>query len=88
MIWRHWNPDFNLIISIAEESAASSLTSNAAEKTEPPQTTGDAPEKAPAASDSGEQTCVALFDYVSDEPGDLSFQAGETIIIVKKVFKS
>ena len=31
--------------------------------------------------------CVALFQYVSDEPGDLSFEAGETIEVIKKVKK-
>ena len=31
--------------------------------------------------------CVALFQYVSDEPGDLSFEAGETIEVLKKVKK-
>ena len=53
--------------------------------TEPPEVIGAPPQKASTGGDSSEQTCVALFDYVSDEPGDLSFQAGETIIIVKKV---
>ena len=53
--------------------------------TEPPEVIGAPPQKTSAGGDSSEQTCVALFDYVSDEPGDLSFQAGETIIIVKKV---
>merc|ERR1712096_8092 len=31
-----------------------------------------------------QELCVALFTYASDEPGDLSFEAGETITIVKK----
>ena len=53
--------------------------------TEPPEVIGAPPEKSSSAAESKALTCVALFDYVSDEPGDLSFQAGETIIIVKKV---
>ena len=53
--------------------------------TEPPEVVGAPPQKVSTGGDSSEQTCVALFDYVSDEPGDLSFQAGEAIIIVKKV---
>ena len=53
--------------------------------TEPPELVGSPPQRASTGGDSSEQTCVALFDYVSDEPGDLSFQAGEAIIIVKKV---
>ena len=57
-----------------------------AEKSEPPEVAGTLPQKPSAAGDSGNPICVALFDYVSDEPGDLSFQAGETIEIVKKVF--
>merc|ERR1712223_875232 len=52
--------------------------------TEPPEVIGAPPEKSSSATESKALTCVALFDYVSDEPGDLSFQAGETIIIVKK----
>ena len=55
--------------------------------TEPPEVIGAPPEKSSSAAESKALTCVALFDYVSDEPGDLSFQAGETIIIVKKVFR-
>ena len=55
--------------------------------TEPPEVIGAPPEKSSSAAESKALTCVALFDYVSDEPGDLSFQAGETIIIVKKVFQ-
>ena len=53
--------------------------------TDPPEIVGSPPQRVSTGGDSSEQTCVALFDYVSDEPGDLSFQAGETIIIVKKV---
>ena len=54
--------------------------------TDPPQVIGTSPKKAGAGTVSTSvQRCVALFNYVSDEPGDLSFEAGENIIILKKV---
>ena len=56
--------------------------------TEPPEIIGSPPQKTssmPASLD--EERCVALFNYSSDEPGDLSFEAGEFILILKKVLK-
>ena len=38
----------------------------------------------PPTGDSGEETCVALYAYTSDEPGDLTFEAGESIQVIKK----
>ena len=64
----------------AEESAASSLTSTAAEK-------GESKIGESEVSSADVLRCVALFQYVSDEPGDLSFEAGETIEVIKKVKK-
>ena len=37
-----------------------------------------------AAGDSDSNMYVALFDYVSEEPGDLQFKAGEKIEVLKK----
>ena len=54
--------------------------------TEPPEIIGSSPKKeATAAASTTLGRCVALFTYASDEPGDLSFEAGEAIVILKKV---
>jgi hypothetical protein len=54
--------------------------------TDPPEIVGSSPKKAEAAEVATSlELCVALFAYASDEPGDLSFEAGENIYILKKV---
>ena len=53
--------------------------------TEAPPVTGTSPRKAAVLTN--EERCVALFTYASEEPGDLSFEAGETLVIVKKVLE-
>ena len=56
--------------------------------TEPPEVIGTSPQKGKPSSNvvsTNEELCVALFTYASDEPGDLSFETGETIAILKKV---
>ena len=71
---------FVIIIDECLHSAASSLTSTAAEK-------GESKVGESEVSSADVLLCVALFQYVSDEPGDLSFEAGETIEVIKKVKK-
>ena len=59
--------------------------------TEPPEVVGISPQKEtilPTAASTAEERCVALFTYASDEPGDLTFEAGESVTIVKKVISS
>ena len=59
--------------------------------TEPPQVIGVSPQKEktlPVEASTAEECCVALFTYASDEPGDLTFEAGESVTIVKKVISS
>ena len=48
--------------------------------TDPPEIIGSSPKK----DDVKEELCVALYAYNSEEPGDLTFDAGETITILKK----
>ena len=66
--------------------AVDALEARGSTPTEPPEIIGLSPKKegTPAAS-TNLGRCVALFTYASDEPGDLSFEAGETIVILKKV---
>jgi len=53
--------------------------------TEPPELVGASPKQVVAnGGDSGEETCVALYAYTSEEPGDLTFEAGESIQVIKK----
>jgi len=39
---------------------------------------------ATVALNEGEEACVALYTYASEEPGDLTFEAGETMVVIKK----
>ena len=48
------------------------------------ETAASQPAASVAAGDSDSNLYVALFDYVSEEPGDLQFKAGEKIEVVKK----
>ena len=44
---------------------------------------GSAP-AAPAAGEACSEACVAIYPYVSDEPGDLTFEAGDAILVTAK----